>query len=1028
MWNTASGEEIRRFEGHDGIINCLRFAADGKHILSGGRDKTARLWDATTGKEVCLCEGHTDRICGVGFFPDGSHLLTASNDKSVRIWDATTGKETKCAVKRFGPDESFFMVNSRTGNAGTRSKVPWHVVFSPNGQTALATSYNFATLMVWDIDTGKQIGRLEGTTENPHVIGFLPGGQQLRTGKRVWDLTTGDQIGGVAWDADEGSDIASSPDGRYILTSHKDKTLRLWDMNAGKEIRRIKKDLPDMQYAALTPGGKQLLVAGKTSISLFDTSTAEKIRQFQGPMDKDRLDIECLAISPDGHLAVTGGKDNTVRLWDLVTGKEIQSFQGHSGQITSVIFSPDNGQILSGSGDNTARLWDIASGKEVERLKGHTNFVSRLAFSPDGSQILTGSKDDTARLWQRATGKQIHVLKGHLSNITSVCFSPDARRLLTASGDRTVVVWDAKEGKELCQLLSFKNGNWAVVDPDGRYDASNGGEVDGLHWVVGNEPIDLAQLKNRYYEPGLLAKIMGFNKESLRDVKAFTSPKLYPQVELTAPTSEHPTLLIRLTDRGGGIGPVMVKINGKEVTADARGPSARSDANKLELHVDLGNDWRLKAGEQNVIEVSAYNSEGYLRSRGQRVLYTPPGQQTQNPTHMWAIIVGISKYENSALKLHYAAKDAEDFAKALRIAGGQFFGPDHVHIALLTTNADAEMLPTRANLAREFEAVTEKANPGDILVVYLAGHGVNHGGPEGDFYYLTCEASTAELTDPEIRRKTAISSDELTEWIKKIRTTDKQVIILDTCAAGKLAEKFAEKRDVPSSQIRALNRVKDRTGMHVLAGCAADAVSYETSRYGQGLLTYSLLFGMQGAALRENQYVDVLQLFGFAQEQVPQLAQGIGGVQRPEIVSPGGASFDIGELTTVEDKAQIPLQTLRTVVLRTSFQNKDGYRDALGLTKGVDEELRNASARGGHHPLAFVDAEEYPDSCQLFGQYHVEGKKVTVDVNLFKGGTKVANFSITGDTSALDVTIKQIVGEMQQKLDSLEISETQHSK
>ena len=86
-----------------------------------------------------------------------------------------------------------------------------------------------------------------------------------------------------------------------------------------------------------------------------------------------------------------------------------------------------------------------------------------------------------------------------------------------------------RQARELCRLVSFDKGEWAVVDPVGRYDASNGGDVEGLHWVVGNEPIALNQLKERYYDPGLLAKHLGFNKEPLRDVAAFTDVQALPR-------------------------------------------------------------------------------------------------------------------------------------------------------------------------------------------------------------------------------------------------------------------------------------------------------------------------------------------------------------------------------------------------------------------------------------------------------------------------------------------------------------------
>ena len=131
-------------------------------------------------------------------------------------------------------------------------------------------------------------------------------------------------------------------------------------------------------------------------------------------------------------------------------------------------------------------------------------------------------------------------------------------------------------------------------------------------------------------------------------------------------------------------------------------------------------------------------------------------------------------------------------------------------------------------------------------MIYLAGHGVTHGGQDGDWYYLTADARNADLADPEVRKQVSLSSAELTDLLKA-SPAQKQVLILDTCNSGRVIEKLTDKRAVPGSQVRALERVKDRTGIHVLAGCAADAVSYEASRYGQGVLTYSLLLAMRGS-------------------------------------------------------------------------------------------------------------------------------------------------------------------------------------
>ena len=150
------------------------------------------------------------------------------------------------------------------------------------------------------------------------------------------------------------------------------------------------------------------------------------------------------------------------------------------------------------------------------------------------------------------------------------------------------------------------------------------------------------------------------------------------------------------------------------------------------------------------------------------------------------------------------------------------------------------------------------------MLVYLAGHGVTHGGQDGDWYYLTADAQSGDLADSAVRKQVSMSSAELTELLKAA-PAQKQVLILDTCHSGRVVEKLTEKRDVPGSQVRALERVKDRTGMHVLAGCAADSVSYEGRRgCVRGCSRIPFWLGMRGAKLRENEYVDIVDLFGFA--------------------------------------------------------------------------------------------------------------------------------------------------------------------
>ncbi|MEA5498394.1 WD40 repeat domain-containing protein, partial [Limnoraphis robusta] len=99
-------------------------------------------------------------------------------------------------------------------------------------------------------------------------------------------------------------------------------------------------------------------------------------------------------------LLATASGDNTVKLWDASTGKEIKTLTGHTNSVNGVSFSPDGKLLATASGDKTVKLWNASSGKEIKTLTGHTNWVRAVSFSPDSKQLATGSQDNTVKLWR----------------------------------------------------------------------------------------------------------------------------------------------------------------------------------------------------------------------------------------------------------------------------------------------------------------------------------------------------------------------------------------------------------------------------------------------------------------------------------------------------------------------------------------------------------------------------------------------------------------------------------------------------
>jgi len=242
-----------------------------------------------------------------------------------------------------------------------------------------------------------------------------------------------------------------SPDGRRVVTASLDNTARLWDAADGKEIAVLKHDGDgDVRVAAFSADSARFVtVAPIQKIArVWNASDGKLVATLRGH-DTGWMSA---AFSPDGKRVVTASIDNTTRIWDAATGKELFVLQ-HGNGFSSPAFSPDGKRVLTTGDDNTARLWNAADGKELTVLRGHERHVVVAAFSPDGKRVVTVVSSGAVRIWDADTGKELHILKGGDSlKATAAVFSPDSKRLLTTSDDFTARLWDVAAGKELAAM------------------------------------------------------------------------------------------------------------------------------------------------------------------------------------------------------------------------------------------------------------------------------------------------------------------------------------------------------------------------------------------------------------------------------------------------------------------------------------------------------------------------------------------------------------------------------------------------
>ena len=926
-------------------------------------DETAKIWDANTGKLLIDLKGHTEAFRDVEISPDGQHFLTRSENGKTKIWNIITGK----LIAALNSHLDYFA---------------FYATFSLDGTKVLMACSDH-TAKILDSATGQLILNLTGHTAQVISAVFIDNGNKIITISldntlKIWDAENGNLLVNLKGHTDMINSFALSPDGTKVVTGSLDTTVKIWNANTGTLIYDLKGHTDEIQSVEYSPDGRSILTASWDSVKIWDSGTGKLIYNIEvnkefGPHQM----FDAAFFSLDGK-QITIRYGYRTKIWDIASKKlffdtddiKDENQKGVEDTYTG-IYSPNNKQIMTVNGD--VRMWDAVSRKLIFKLEGHTGWVNSADFTKDGKMIITGSDDQTAKIWDATTGQLIYT------------------------------------------LIAVDHSEYLVYDDKGHYDGTEAAR-NLLYFTCGSEVIGLDQVKDQLWVPNLAERIIKGDTINAKTLSELDICGLTPEVEEGhGSTGEY---YFKITPRRGGLGDTVLLVNGIEVKRYQSSELKKNgDFYELILKNEKLSNYFVE-GEENQITVKSYTSDNTISSRGANPFSTKTKAPT-SPPNLYAVMVGVSDYKGTQLHLKYAAKDANDISRAVENASKKLLNTDkqeHVFMYNLTTEKDHYLLPEKNGIKKVLAEIGKKATPNDILLLFFAGHGVMEGDKK-QFYFLTSDASGfTNVAD------VGISTAELTEWIKPQNIkAQKRILIFDACNSGQAIKDFvkmgtddqkylAARDDENSQQIKAIDKLNEKSGLFILSASASNKSAYEMGRYSQGLLTYSLLKAIKQdpEILEDGKYLNVSRWFNAAEKTVTELSKDNGARQEPQIITSN--NINIG-LVDDEVIAKIILPSEKPLFASSNFQNADENiaDDDLEISKLINLQLNDLATRGSDSNIVYITSTNSPDAYSLSGRYSITGNEIVMTVNIKQKKVIRNKFEIKGAKDKLNELANAVV-------------------
>ncbi|MFM2067957.1 MAG: hypothetical protein RLZZ584_2866 [Pseudomonadota bacterium] len=933
--------------GHTGPIRRLAVSADGTELVTASDDKTALIWNVSTQTvrrtlRVPLGAGELGRLYGVAISPDQRlvalagnsvdargvnriHLFSLQSGAFVSAFDAHGGNIRRLLWSHDGQylsavylDKPAFRLFRPDGRMMFESMLPadaYGLAMNGSGQMAVASFDGRVRIYGIQPDGVRQAGEIITTLPDPVSVSYSPDGRALavgyysrgKAGVLLVDVFSTDtlvllrqfsftdvrygNLMTVAWQADGQAIYAGgtgySEPGRFVV-----KRI-MWPSGSIDAAVLAADSIQD--FAALRD--RRMVLAG------FDASWAvidsiKLVQQATSPVERIHA-ASTFRISRDGNVVEWRTTEGVTRAFHLPYRRLAPA---DAVPMMQAVNSRSGFQVTDWENHRSPRI----DGRPVTLLPLE---VSRaVAIHPDSGSVVMGTSRALRRI--ERGGQEIWSVQMN-TEVRALNLTQDGRAIVGVLADGSVRWWRTKDGVNILSLLVLRDGRWICWTESGYFDAGPGAE-DVIGWLVhrpGTVQVDYfgaSRFRARYLRPDIIDRALAqldessavqlandarlqsavdeAQAETLALLQALAPPKalvelLPPVITLTnaariETTDDKVSIDFRMFDRNRQEADTIVaRVDGRPVAVSIQKTAGASSGEAegrmiVQLPKAEGTIQIFAQGPNGIsmpAEVVFRSTAGRLRESGRR-------------PSLYLLSIGVSRYANTKFNLGLAAKDARDFAAAMTGQQAKLYQRVETRI-LLDTQA------TRAAVLDGLKWLRSAALPGDVAILFVAGHGVSDAADT--YYFLPHDMNVDKIS------MTGVSEHHFRSTLSAI--PGRTLFFVDTCYAGKSVGRFSR---------REVNRLANglasaELGVIVFSGSAPRQESLEDPVWGNGAFTKAVVEGLSGRAdFRREGVVTHKGLDYYVADAVRNLTA---GKQTPVTAVPSGvADFPIASIEVAE--------------------------------------------------------------------------------------------------------------------------------